>query len=380
MSREDKVNPIDVEAVIAGLTDWVEIESPTSDTAAVNRMLDRVAHEFAGLPVAIERMPGRDGFADILAVRSAGAGERPGILVLSHIDTVHPVGTLGGPLPVKRDGDKLYGPGIYDMKGGAYIGMDAFRRVLRTGSLRLPITYLFTPDEEVGSLISRSVIESEAKHARHVLVTEPARDGGKIVTARKGVGRFVVTAEGVPAHSGGRHQDGRSAIKEMAHQVLAIAGMTDYARGVTTSIGRIAGGTADNVIPQHCRMSVDLRVRDAESGRELETRIRGLKPVDPDVKLSVTGQMNRPPFEKNAEIAALLAHAQKLAREIGFELVDSPMTGGGSDGNFTAFMGVATLDGLGVDGDGAHTLWEHALVSSIAPRLTLMQRLMETLE
>lgn len=372
--------PIDLGAAIAGITSWVEIESPTSDTAAVNRMIGKVESDLAGLPLRLQRLPGRNGFADMLLARTAGAAEQPGILIMSHIDTVHPVGTLGGPLPVRREGDKLFGPGVYDMKGGAWLAMDAFRRVVRAGSHRMPITYLFTPDEEVGSPTSRAVIEDEARHARHVLVTEPARDGGKVVTARKGVGRFEVTATGVPAHSGSRHQDGRSAIKEIAHQVLAVLAMTDYARGITTSVGKISGGTADNVIPQHCRMSVDLRVRDAETGREMEAKILGLQPVDPDVKLKVTGQMNRPPFEKTPAIAALLKHAQGLAREIGFELADSPMTGGGSDGNFTAFKGIATLDGLGIDGDGAHTHWEHALVSSIEPRRRLMQRLLETLE
>jgi glutamate carboxypeptidase len=379
MSGATAETSIDLEQVLAGITRWVEIESPTSDKTAVNRMLDEVQHGFASVPVAIERLPGRDGFADILVVRSAGAGERPGILLLSHIDTVHPVGTLAGPLPVRRDGDLLYGPGVYDMKGGAYLAMDAFRRVLGAGTARLPITYLFTPDEEVGSPTSRAVIEQEARHARHVLVTEPARDGGKVVTARKGVGRFRVTAEGVPAHSGSRHQDGRSAIKEMAHQVLAIESMTDYARGITTSVGKISGGTADNVIPAQCVMSVDLRVRDADTGREMETKIRSLKTVDPDVKLTVTGQMNRPPFEKTAAIAALLRHAQDVAGEIGITLADTAMTGGGSDGNFTAALGIATLDGLGIDGGGAHTHWEHALISSVEPRLKLMQRLLETL-
>jgi glutamate carboxypeptidase len=323
---------------------------------------------------------GRDGFADNLIVRNQAAGEGPGIVILSHIDTVHPVGTLNGALPFRRDGDRLYGPGLFDMKGGAYLALEAFRQVALAKSAKLPVTFVFTPDEEVGSPTSRPIIEREAKGARYVLVTEPARDGGKVVTARKGVGRFIVTTTGVPAHSGARHQDGRSAIKEMARQVLAIEEMTDYSRGITTTVGKILGGTAPNVVPEHCSITADLRVRDAATGREMEAKILGLKPVDPDVKLTVTGGMNRPPFEKSPAIAALLRHAQGCARDIGFELADTPMTGGGSDGNFTAFMGVATLDGLGIDGDGAHTHWEHALVSSIEPRLRLMQRLLETLE
>ena len=369
---------IDVGGMIEGIRRWVESESPTRNKAAVNRMLDLIVADLDGLPVKVERLGGRDGYADMLELR-AGEGDAPGILVLSHIDTVHPIGTLAGALPFRRDGDRLYGPGLYDMKGGAYLAFDAFRAVARAGSARLPIVYLFTPDEEVGSPISREVIEAEARRARYVLVTEPARDGGKVVTSRKGVGRFEVTATGVPAHAGGSHRKGRSAIKEMAHQILAIEAMTDYTRGVTTTVGMISGGTAPNVIPQHGHISVDLRVRDAATGREFEERILGLKSVDPDVKLKVTGGMNRPPFEKTAAIDALLRQAQALARDIGFVLADTIMTGGGSDGNFTAALGVPTLDGLGIDGDGAHTEWEHGYISSIEPRTRLMRRLFETL-
>jgi glutamate carboxypeptidase len=369
---------IDLGGMIEGIRRWVENESPTSNKAAVNRMLDLVTADLDGVPVKIERLNGRNGYADMLKLR-AGEGDAPGILVLSHIDTVHPIGTLAGALPFRRDGNRLYGPGLYDMKGGAYLAFDAFRAVARAGSTRLPIVYLFTPDEEVGSPISREVIEAEARRARYVLVTEPARDGGKIVTSRKGVGRFEMKATGVPAHSGGSHRKGRSAIKEMAQQILAIEAMTDYTRGVTTTIGMISGGTAANVIPQHCHISVDLRVRDAAAGREFEERILGLKSVDPDVKLTITGGMNRPPFEKTAAIDALLRQAQALARDIGFVLADTMMTGGGSDGNFTAALGVATLDGLGIDGDGAHTEWEHGYISSIEPRTRLMRRLFETL-
>jgi glutamate carboxypeptidase len=370
----------DLESLIDGIRAWVEVESPTSNVNAVNRMIDRVQADAVDLPLTSERTAGRDGFADILALRTEGATERPGILILSHIDTVHPIGMLAGPLRFRREGDKLYGPGVFDMKGGAYLAFAAFREVARAASARLPITHLFTPDEEVGSPTSRAVIEAEARRARYVLVTEPAREGGKVVTSRKGVGRFEARTIGVPAHSGARHQDGHSAIKEMAAQVLAIEAMTDYARGITTTVGMIAGGTAPNVIPQHARITVDLRVRDAAAGREMEARILGLQPNDRNVKLEVTGGTNRPPFEKTPAIAALLAHAQGVARDIGIDLGDASMTGGGSDGNFTAALGVPTLDGLGIDGEGAHTEWEHALISSIVPRTRLMRGLLETLQ
>src|SRR5262245_58396831 len=208
-----------IDAMIEGIRRWVVTESPTSNTAAVNRMVDLVQSDVADLPVAVERIPGRDGLADTLVVRNATAGDGPGILILSHLDTVHPIGTLSGPLPFRRDGDRLYGPGVYDMKGGAYLALEAFRQVVRAGSARLPITFVFAADEEIGSPTSRGLIEAEARRSRYVLVTEPARDGGKIVTARKGVGELKVKTTGIPAHAGSRHRDGRSAIKEMARQV-----------------------------------------------------------------------------------------------------------------------------------------------------------------
>ena len=372
-SRHDS---IDLGAMIEAIARWVEIESPTGDVAAVNRMIDRVTADLAGVPVRIERLPGRPGFGDTLVARTHDDGA--GILMLSHIDTVHPIGTLKSS-PFRRDGDRLYGPGIYDMKGGAYLALDAFSRVARGKTARLPITYLFTPDEEVGSPCSRERIEREARRARYVLVTEPARDGGKVVTSRKGVGRFEAAATGVPAHSGSRHRDGHSAVDEMARQILAIAAMTDYARGITTNVGKISGGTAANVVPERCWISIDLRVPDQAAGEEMQAKILGLAPVDPEVKLEVTGGMNRPPFKQTRAGTALFGHAHKLARELGFELAEAATAGGGSDGNFTAALGVPTLDGLGIDGDGAHTEWEYGLVSSIEPRTLLMRRLLETL-
>jgi len=369
----------DLGRVIDGIRRWVEIESPTRDVPAVNRMIDRVAAGLGGWPVQVERIRGRAGFADTLRVRTSPADNRPGILILSHVDTVHPIGTLAGALPFRRDGDRVYGPGLYDMKGGAYLAYEAVRQVVIAGTMRLPIVYLFTPDEEVGSPSTRELIETEGRRARYVLVTEPARDGGKCVTSRKGVGRFEMTATGVPSHAGGSHQRGRSAIREMARQVLAIEGMTDYARGITTTVGMISGGTAANVIPQYCELTIDVRVPDEAAGREMTEKILEARPHDPDVRLLVTGEMNRPPFTKTPAIDALFRHARALARDIGFDLADTRMTGGGSDGNFTAALGVPTLDGLGIDGDGAPTEWEHGLVSSIEPRTLLMRRLLEPL-
>lgn len=363
---------------VSALSVWLALESPTHHAPGVNGMMDLVAAEVEGLPIAVERIPGRDGLGDALILRAGLSTGTPGLAVMSHLDTVHPVGTAARDLPVRVEGDRLYGPGVYDMKGGAWLALQAFKQVALAGTAKRPLVFLFTPDEEIGSPTTRGLIEEIGRQSAAVLVTEPAREGGKIVTARKGVGRFEVKLEGRPAHSGARHADGRSAIREAAHQILAIEGLTDYARGVTTTVALMGGGTAANVIPQHAWFSVDLRVATAADGAALERQILGLTPRDPDVRISVIGGMNRPPYEKSPEGAALFETAKRIAAGVGFELQDCPMTGGGSDGNFTAALGVPTLDGLGIDGEGAHTLSEYALISSIAPRQGLIKGLLET--
>ncbi len=376
----EPMDDFDLNAMVDAISTWARVESPTHHKAGVNRMMDLVAGELATPQVAIERLDGRDGLGDIVAARAGPRADRLGVLILSHLDTVHPVGTIEGPLVVRRDEDRLYGPGVYDMKGGAYLALTAFRRVAQRGLAQLPVTYLFTPDEEIGSPSTRAIIEDEARRAAYVLVTEPARDGGKVVTARKGVGRFTVHVGGRAAHAGTRHKHGRSAIREAAQQILKVEALTDYERGITTNVGLVSGGTAENVVAQHASFTVDLRVRNAGDGERLAAAILGLKPIGPDVLVSVEGGMNRPPYEKSPETARLFEHARQCATGLGITLDDVPMTGGGSDGNFTAVLGVPTLDGLGIDGDGAHTLHEYALVSSILPRARLMQSLLQTLQ
>jgi glutamate carboxypeptidase len=361
------------------LLNWISTESPTHDRAGVNLMMDLVVAEVADAPVAVERIPGQQGLGDMLVLRAGPQTDEGSILVLSHLDTVHPIGTLANDLPVRVEGDRLYGPGVYDMKGGAWLALQAFKDAARKGSASRPLVFLVTPDEEIGSPTSRPLIEDLGRRSAYALVTEPARDGGKIVTSRKGIGRFDVHVEGRPAHAGSRHQDGRSAIREAAHQILAIEGMTDYERGITTTVGLVNGGTAMNTIPQHCRFSVDLRVVSAEDGAAYSERILALKPRAPDVQVRITGGMNRPPYERTPAVSGLFERARAVAAELGIDLQDVPRTGGGSDGNFTAALGTPTLDGLGIDGDGAHTLQEYALLSSIEPRRKLMARLLETL-
>jgi glutamate carboxypeptidase len=212
-----------------------------------------------------------------------------------------------------------------------------------------------------------------------VLVMEPARDGNKCVTARKGVGRFEMKITGKAAHSGARHEDGRSAIKEAARQILHIEGLTDYEKGITTNVGLIKGGSGVNVVPALCELEIDLRVPTQELADSVTAHILGLKSHDPDCIVEVTGGMNRPPYGKNEGIAKLFEHAKGLAKEIGFDLQDVKLTGGGSDGNFTAAMGIPTLDGLGADGRGPHALDEQIYYSSLVPHAQLLVRLLETL-
>ena len=372
---------IDQEEILAGILDWVEEETPTQDGAAVNRLADAVETLYQALGAEVERTLGRDGFGDTIRARTPGHdGTEPGILVLSHMDTVHPHGTKDAPLKIRREGDSMYGPGIYDMKAGAYLAYYAYQHMLRSGTKpALPVTFMLVPEEEVGSPISRALIEEEAKRAKYVLVTEPARDGGKVVTARKGVARFELAITGRPSHAGAQHQDGRSAIREMARQILDIEALTDYERGVTTNVGLIQGGTGVNVVPRECSAEIDMRVVGMEDGEIYCAKILGIEAYDPDVAISITGGMNRPPYERRPETMALFEHARQCAADVGFALETVELTGGGSDGNFTAALGVPTLDGLGADGQGAHTHHEQIYISSLEPRAKMWVRLLETL-
>ncbi|MCB1971476.1 MAG: M20 family metallopeptidase [Geminicoccaceae bacterium] len=358
---------------------WVEIETPTSAPQAVERLMDRVAAGFSTLGAPVSWIEGINGRGKHLEVRSPWGGDGPGILILSHLDTVHPVGTLADRLPFRIEGDRAYGPGIYDMKGGAFLGFAAFRELVREGKpTPLPLRWLFTSDEEVGSPTSRDHIRKAGDLARYVLVTEPGRDGGKCVTARKGTARHAIHFTGRPAHSGSRHAAGRSAIREMARHILELEAITDYEVGITTNVGIVSGGTAVNTIPEQARLDLDLRFPSEAAMNTALAAVRNRVSHDPDVSIRIEGGVDRPPYEKSPATAALFEHARVLAAELGFEL-DDTMSGGGSDGNFLAGR-LPVLDGIGVDGDGAHTYHEHLLISSIVPRMQLMKRLMETLE
>jgi glutamate carboxypeptidase len=370
-------NPFDSKAILDGIRRWVEIETPTEAPAEVNKLADLVAMGYRDLPATIERIAGHSGCGDHLVARSSWGQGAPGILVLSHLDTVHPIGFIER-LPFKIEGDSAFGPGIYDMKGGAYLAYHAFRQVCAQGvHSPLGITQLFVSDEEIGSPTSRALIEQEGRKAKYVLVTEPARDGGKIVTGRKGVARFEVFIKGVPSHAGTRPEDGRSAIHELGNIIQTLEAMNDPRRGVTVNVGVVRGGTKPNVIAEEAYAEVDMRVPTIADSDELVPKILSLKSRTDGVSVKVVGELNRPPYEKDNAGAALYERARMLAAEIGFDLVDTS-TGGGSDGNFTA-PHTATLDGLGVDGQGAHTHYEQLYISSIEPRARLLHRLYQTL-
>lgn len=369
--------PFDPKTILDGIRRWVEIETPTEAPDQVNRLATMVAEGYRDLPATIERVAGHSGCGDHIVARSSWGQDAPGILVLSHLDTVHPLGFIER-LPFRIEGDVAFGPGIYDMKGGAYLAYHAFAQLCaKPERSPLGVTQLYVSDEEIGSPTSRALIEAEGRKAKYVLVTEPARDGGKIVTGRKGVARFEIFINGVPSHAGTRPEDGRSAIRELGNIIQTLEAMNDLKRGITVNVGVVRGGSKPNVIPEEAYADVDMRVPSIADADELVPKILNLRSRSEGVSVTVTGGLNRPPYEKGNAGAALYEHAKTLATEIGFDLVDTT-TGGGSDGNFTAAH-TATLDGLGVDGKGAHTHYEQMYISSIEPRARLLHRLYQTL-
>ncbi|MBM3584294.1 MAG: M20/M25/M40 family metallo-hydrolase [Alphaproteobacteria bacterium] len=369
----------DADEILEGIKTWVLVESPTSEPARVNRMMDLAAEAMARLGATINRESAGEGYGDLLIARVPGRTEGPGILVLGHLDTVHLVGTLDRDLPWRRDGDKVYGPGIYDMKGGMYAAVYALRQLLRAGTTpRLPVTVMFVPNEEVGSPTTRARIEDEARRHRYVLVPEPAKQG-RLVTGRFAFARFRLHARGRPAHAGATLARGRSAIREMVQQVLRIEAMSNPETGVTLSVGIIQGGTFVNVVPIECRAEVLAVMPSRAAFEETCVRMLALEPISPDVAFTVEQGPVRPLFEPNDGVLALYDRAEAIAKDIGF-VPGHGSFGGGSDGNFTGALGIPTLDGLGLCGDGAHTHDEHVLYSSLVPRARLLAGLFEALD
>ncbi len=367
--------PFDAEAMLPGLRAWVECESPTFDAAAVARMMELAARDLALMGARIETIPGRMGYGPcVRASFPHPKPDLPGVLVMGHLDTVHPVGTLE-PLPWRVEGNRVYGPGVYDMKGGNWIALEAIRQLIRAGiATSRPVTVLLTSDEEIGSPSTRDLIEAEAARHAVVLVPEPARPDGGVVTGRYAIARFNLRATGRPSHAGARLADGRSAIREMCRQVVAIEALTND--DVTYSVGVIHGGQWVNCVATHCDAeSLSMAKRQEDLDRAVETML-ALRPTGNDVQLEVRRGVTRPVWEPDARGMELFGTARRIARGIGFD-ISSQSAGGGSDGNFTGAMGIPTLDGLGVQGAGGHTLEEHLLLDSLVPRARLLAGLLQ---
>lgn len=347
------------------------LESPSTDKAAVDRCGAVLAGMLrsAGADVHVMSQPER---GNHLLARVAGEG-RP-ILLLGHFDTVWPVGTLDR-MPVRRDGDRLHGPGVFDMKAGIALAMMALEALRATGLRHPPVTMLWTTDEEIGSATSREVIEAEARQSALVLVLEPALPGGGLKTARKGCGEFELIVHGVAAHAGLDPGKGASAIHELAAQIAAIEQLQDLARGISVNVGIVSGGSRPNVVAEEARAIIDVRAPTREGAAALEAALRGLHPVRPGTRLTVRGGFERPPMERTAAVAGLFERAARVASALGHDLLEGS-AGGGSDGNLTAALGVPTLDGLGAVGDGAHAAHEQIAVSALPWRGALIAGLL----
>ncbi|TRW99352.1 M20/M25/M40 family metallo-hydrolase [Paracoccus sp. M683] len=363
--------PFDSDAMLEGLRPWVECESPTWDGAAVSRMMALAARDLAQAGATVETVPGSKGFGTSIRARFPHPDQgAPGILVSGHFDTVHPVGTLEK-LPFRREGNRAWGPGIMDMKGGNFAALEAMRQIMRAGSQTpLPVTFLFTPDEEVGTPATRGLIEDEARHQRAVLVPEPAREDGGAVIGRYAIARYDLLTEGVPSHAGWALKDGRSAIATMARKLLEIEAMTT--EDCTFSVGVIHAGQWVNCVSSECRAeALSMAKTQADLDRGVAA-IQALQGEQNGVTFTVSRGVTRPVWEPGQPgTMALYDLGRQIAAEIGFDLT-AASAGGGSDGNFTGAMGIPTLDSIGVRGKGLHTLDEHIEIDSLAERAKLM--------
>lgn len=378
------MTPIDLpfieSAMLEGLRAWVECESPTWDADAVNRMMDLAARDLAQMGARIERIPGAREPSGVMMggmVRATlphpRAGE-PGITIMGHMDTVHPIGTLKVN-PFRIEGGRAYGPGICDMKGGSFLALEALRQLARAGiQTPLPVTVLFTPDEEIGSPTSRALIEAEAARAKYVLVPEPGIQGGGITSGRYAIARFNLKTTGRPSHAGAQLARGRSAIREMAKRVVQIEDMTTDA--CTFSVGVFHGGTWVNCVSSEARaeaLSMAKRQEDLDRGVAAMLAL-----TDAEAGFEVTRGVTRPVWEPSAATLALAAKVEALHKAVGLGFQHKSQ-GGGSDGNFTGAMGVPTIDGLGVEGDGIHTLGEHIDIPSLTARARVFAGLLADL-
>jgi glutamate carboxypeptidase len=354
--------------ISATLQTLVRHESPSEDRSAVNAAIGLVEHWARGQQARVKRHQQRE-FGDVLELHfGPSRSSRKPVLLLGHLDTVWPIGTLAK-MPWREADGRYWGPGVLDMKAGVVMALAAIN-TLREMELARPVTLLLNSEEEVGSPISRKITERLALKSAAVFVLEPAQ-GLAYKTARKGVGHYNVQVTGVGAHSGVDFERGHSAVLELAKLVQTISGFTNLTRKLTVNCGVIAGGTRSNVVASSAHAEVDVRIAKASDAPYVEKLFRSLKVSDPKCKLTITGGINRPPMERKAGTIALFKKARSLAAELGFAL-DEAATGGGSDGNFTAALGVPTLDGMGAVGEGAHAAHESVIIKHLVPRTALL--------
>ena len=357
------------QALVRLARELVECESPSDEKTAVDRCVALAAERFAALGGKV-RLHRQKKFGSLMEARFGRARGRDGrVLLLGHLDTVWPLGTLKTMPWRERDG-RLWGPGVVDMKAGVAMALIALEMLREADLLEREIVLLLNSDEEVGSPVSRPVTERLARDCESVYVLEPAQ-GLAYKTARKGTGDWRIEVCGVAAHAGVDFEKGASALRELARVIETVSGWTNLQRGLTVSVGLAGGGSKSNVIPAEAWAEVDVRIVRGADGRRIERKFAGLKAVDRRCSISVTGGINRPPMERGRGTVALYGRARRLAAELGFTL-DEAATGGASDGNFTAALGVATLDGMGAVGEGAHARHESVLVEHLAPRTALL--------
>ncbi|MBT9383751.1 M20/M25/M40 family metallo-hydrolase [Pseudooceanicola sp. CBS1P-1] len=370
--------PLEADRIIEGLRPWVECESPTYDADAVARMMDLVAYDCAEMGLLVERIPARGGVGpSVRAVLPHPRAGTPGILVSGHFDTVHPVGTLEQN-PFRVEGDRLYGPGVLDMKSGNFIALEALRALLASGiTPPLPVTFLFTPDEEIGTPVTRALIEAEARRNRYVLCPEPAVAGNGVTTGRYAIARYEISAVGQPSHAGAKLSAGVSAVRELAHRIIEIEGMTSDS--CTFSVNDVTSGQWVNCVPSHARAQVLSMAKTQEDLDSGTARMLAMAGTRNGVRFEVRETVTRPVWENNRpETMALYEQARTISEAMGLPL-PSASTGGGSDANFTGALGIASLCSLGPAGDMYHTLEEHLLIPTLVPRARLLAGLFATL-
>ncbi|HEV3468588.1 MAG TPA: M20 family metallopeptidase [Pyrinomonadaceae bacterium] len=365
--------------VLSFIRSLCEVESPSGDLAGSRTVSDLLASAAEAVPgvVSTERIETPGGYGVHFRARAFGGAGRP-LLLLGHTDTVHPKGTLAA-RPWREEAGRIYAPGVFDMKASCAVAVEALRACAELG-LRpgRPVVLLLTCDEETGSFSGRALVEEEARRAEYVLVLEPPAPGGRAKTARKGTGLFTLKAEGRAAHAGLDPEKGASAVHEIARQIGRVCALAEPSRGTTVNVGVVHGGTRANVVAEQASAEIDVRFATEEEARRVERAIRGAQPFDRRVRLAVEGGINRPPLERTPRVAELFERARAAAAALDFELGEASV-GGASDGNFAAACGAAVLDGLGVDGDGAHAAHEHIEAEAVVRRGALLAALVATL-